>query len=101
PLIHESDPSDGRFEIVVLRTRNAIELLPAVWAAIVDRMTGQHAGRSAGVETHVASSVRVQMEPPLPMQFDGEILPASASFEIEVLPRAARLLVPDESTASR
>jgi diacylglycerol kinase family enzyme len=97
PLIHESDPSDGRFEVVVLRTRNAIELLPAVWAAIVDRMTGQHAGRSAGVETHVASSIRVHVEPALPMQFDGEVLPANPSFEIEVLPRAARLLVPSES----
>lgn len=101
PLIHSSDPSDGIFEVIVLRTRNAIELLPAVWAALIDRATGQHADRSAGVETHDARTVRVTADPPLPMQYDGEILDASTPFEVKVLPKAAKLLVPSAFMVGR
>lgn len=101
PLIHDSNPSDGFFEVIVLRTRNAIELLPAVWATIIDRTTGRHADRGAGVETHVASRIRIDADPALPMQFDGELLASTTPFEVRVLPKAARLVVPDEYFLSR
>lgn len=93
-LTHESDPSDGVFEVVVARTRNAIELLPAVWSAVIDRATGLHSSRTAGLEIHSARHVRVEADPPLPMEYDGEALAVTTPFEASVLPGAARLLVP-------
>ena len=93
PLIHASDPRDGLFEVIVLRTCNAFELIPAVWAAIIDRTTGQHADRTAGVETYVASHVRIEADPALPVQFDGELMASSTPFEARVLPEPALLLV--------
>jgi diacylglycerol kinase family enzyme len=93
-VTHSSDPGDGVFEVVVLRTRNVVELLPAVWAAIIDRATGSHPSRSAGLEIHSAREIRVQAEPVLPFQFDGEATALTTPFAARVLPGAAQLLVP-------
>lgn len=94
-ITHDSDPTDGRFEVVVLRTRNAIELLPAVWTAIVDRTTGLRPAKTAGIEVHSASHIRIEADPPLPIQYDGEITSGITPFEAQVLPGRARLLVPE------
>jgi diacylglycerol kinase family enzyme len=40
-VAHGSDAQDGLLEVVVLKTRTAAGLLPAVWAALVDRL-GDH-----------------------------------------------------------
>lgn len=94
-LTHDSHPADGLFEVVVLRTRNAIELLPAVWTAIVDRTTGLRPAKTAGVEVHRAAVARITADPPLPVQYDGEITSGVTPFEASVLPGRARLLVPE------
>jgi len=94
-ITHESNPADGKFEVVVLRTRNAIELLPAVWTAIVDRTTGLRPAKTAGIDVHSASNIRISANPPLPVQFDGEITSGQTPFEARVLPGRARLLVPE------
>jgi hypothetical protein len=36
-LTHTSDPSDGLFEVVIVRTRNVPGLIPTVWGAFLDR----------------------------------------------------------------
>lgn len=93
-ITHESDPTDGVLEVVIVRTRNALELLPAVWAALIERTTGTRWGGHAGLEIHSARKIHVEADPPLPMQFDGEALSEFTPFDVQVLPRAARLLVP-------
>lgn len=94
-ITHGSDPTDGVFEVVVVRTRNAIELLPAVWTAIMDRTTGLRTAKSAGIDVHTASVIRIDADPPLSIQFDGEITAEQTPFEARVLPGRARLLVPE------
>jgi len=94
-ITHESNPTDGQFEVVVLRTRNAIELLPAVWTAIVDRTTGLRPAKTAGIDVRSASRIRITADPPLPVQFDGEITSGLTPLEAVVLPGRARLLVPE------
>jgi len=96
PLIHHSDPTDGLLDVIVLRTKNALELLPVVWAAIIDLTTGNYTDRSPGVETYVAKHIIVEAEPALQVQFDGELLSATTPFEARVLPGSTRLLVPEE-----
>jgi diacylglycerol kinase family enzyme len=90
-VTHDSDPSDGLFEVVVLRTRNAVELLPAIWAALLDRI-GEFAPRP-GLEIFHARQVRVTADPPLPLQYDGEALLGTTPFTARVLPGAATFVV--------
>ncbi|MDZ4064702.1 MAG: diacylglycerol kinase family protein [Coriobacteriia bacterium] len=94
-ITHDSDPSDGVFEVVVLRTRNAIELLPAVWAAVLDRTTGIQFG-SPGLEIYSARDIIVSSDPPLPLQHDGETAAPASPLHFRVLHRAATFVVPEE-----
>jgi len=94
-ITHRSDPSDGELEVVVVRSKNVAELIPAVWAAIIDRTTGAHPDRSASLEIHSARDITVEADPPLPMQSDGEVLQVTTPFRARVLPGTARLVVPE------
>lgn len=92
-LTRASDPSDGLFEVVILRTKNVPELIPAVWGAFLDRFIS-NPDRSAGLEVHTARSVRVEADPPLKIQYDGEAVDATTPFTATSIPGAARMVVP-------
>ncbi len=94
-ITHTSDPSDGVFEVVIVRSKNVAELIPAVWAAIIDRTTGSRLDRSASLEIHSGRDISVVADPPLSMQSDGEVLQANTPFRARVLPGAAKLVVPE------
>lgn len=90
-LTHNSDASDGLFEIVVIKTRSVAGLIPAVWAALLDRV-GHHPARPA-LEIHAGREVTVQADPALPLQADGETLSSFTPVRARVLPRAVRFVV--------
>lgn len=92
-LAHESDPSDGVFEVVIVRTKYVPELIPAVWRAFLDRFTATP-GRPRGLEVHTASEVRIVADPPLRLQYDGEVASETTPLTARVLPGAARIIVP-------
>ncbi len=96
PVIHGSDPADGLLDVVVLRTRTPAGLIPAVWAALLDR-TGDYPKRPASLEVRTASRIHISTDPPLPVQFDGEVVASSTPVSAKVLPRAATLVVPKDS----
>ncbi|MDO8880057.1 MAG: diacylglycerol kinase family protein [Coriobacteriia bacterium] len=98
-VAHGSDAQDGLLEVVVLKTRTAAGLLPAVWAALVDRL-GDHPQRP-GLEIHTASHVKISSEPPLPLQYDGEVLPSATPVIARVLPGAATFIVSEENPLPR
>lgn len=95
-VTHNSDAQDGLLEVVVVRSKTAVGLLPAVWAALLDRI-GQHGNRSPALEIHSARKIVVESDPPLALQFDGETTEARTPFEASVLPGAATLVVSSES----
>ena len=94
-----ADPRDGVFDIAVLRSHNAAGLVPAVIAGMFDRGGGRNA--VPGIDLYLASRVRVESEPTLNMQYDGEAVEASTPFEARVLPGAATLLLPPDSPFAR
>jgi diacylglycerol kinase family enzyme len=97
-LTHDSSAHDGELEVVVIRTKSVAGLLPAVWAAVLDRI-GDHPGRSAGLEIHRAKDVSVAADPPLSLQHDGDLMGARTPFEGRVHPDAATFVVPERYAA--
>lgn len=95
PLTHGSNPRDGLFEIAIAKTRTAVGLIPAVWDAWLDRMV-QRPERGA-LEVHSAREVLVQANPPLRLQYDGDVIDSTTPFGARMLPGAATLLVPPKS----
>ena len=94
PLTHEAQPRDGMFDVVVLKAQNAFELIPALIAGIRDR-DGEFPDRTGSMEIHSGRHVVAQADPPLDIQYDGELPGLTTPFEARVLDGAARLIVSD------
>lgn len=91
-VTHDSDATDGLLEVAVIRTRHVAGLIPAVWQALFDRL-GEVPERS-GLEIHKAREIRVESDPGMPLQYDGELAGATTPFTARVLPGAATFIVP-------
>jgi len=98
-ITHDSNPQDGMFEVVVLKPTSAVGLLPTVWAALLDVL--QNHPQRPGLEIHTARRVRITADPPVALEFDGEVVEGTTPVFVRVLPGAARLLVPADSPLRR
>lgn len=92
----QASPCDGLLDVAVVRSKNVVGLLPAAVAAVLDR-SGDHSDRGSGLDLYSASRVRVEADPPLRMQYDGDVLERSTPFTARVLDRAASLFVGKDS----
>ena len=94
-VTHGNEPRDGEFDVVVLKARTAFDLIPAVLAGLLDR-GGEFPDRTGALEIHRARTVRVEADPPMEVQYDGEATRLTTPFSARILPRAARFYVSEE-----
>ena len=92
PLTHGTDARDGALDI--LKAENAFGLIPALIAGILDR-DGSRPGRTDSVEMHRGRIVKAYADPPLYVQYDGEVPGFTTPFSARVLDKAARFIVSD------
>lgn len=95
-LISGSDPRDGLFDIVVIHTSSTVELLPTIISALLDK-NGSFPYRPQ-LEVFRARSITVECDPPLIMQYDGEVIEnATTPFTIEMEPRVSTFIIDETS----
>lgn len=94
-ILHSNEPRDGYFDVVVLNTKDAWGLIPAFFAAILDR-GGDFPFRPDNFEIYHAKEVEIAANPPLHIQLDGEALDIKTPFKARVLPKGVRLIVSEE-----
>ena len=94
-VTHENEPRDGVFDVVVLKVQNAFELIPALLAGLLDR-GGDFPDRTGSLEIHRAREVRVEADPPMEVQYDGEATNLTTPFTAHIMRRAARFFVSEE-----
>lgn len=94
-LIHENKPRDGVFDVVVMNTHDAVGLIPALLSCMLDR-TGEFPARPGSLEVYRGSEVTVHADPPLAVQYDGEVTNTTTPFTARMLPEAARFVVSEE-----
>ncbi len=94
PLTHGTDARDGAFDVAILKAENAFGLIPALVAGILDR-DGHNPDRTGSVEIHRGQVVEVEADPPLQVQFDGEVPGFITPFKARVLKGAARFILSD------
>lgn len=95
-VVHENLPRDGIFDVAILHTKDAFGLIPAFISVVLDR-GGDFPTRTDAVALYRGSSVRVEADPPLMVQFDGEVTDTTTPFTASMLPRACRLVVGDDT----
>jgi diacylglycerol kinase family enzyme len=98
-LTHGSSPRDGQFEVAIARARTAVGLIPAVWDALIDRVVPRP--ERAALEVYSTREVVVEADPPLRIQYDGDVIDSTTPLGARVLPGAATLLVPPASRHAR
>ena len=94
-VTHDNEPRDGVFDVVVLKAQNAFELTPALLAGLLDR-GGDFPERTGSLEIHRAREVRVEADPPMEVQYDGEATNLTTPFTAHIMRRAARFFVSEE-----
>ncbi len=94
-ITHSSDPRDGRLEVAIVRSKTAVGLLPAVWDALLDKVVERPERGPLVIES--AREVLVEADPPLRLQYDGEVIDCTTPFGVRVLPGAARFIVAEKS----
>lgn len=93
-LTHENTPRSGELNVVVLKAKTAFDLLPAVFAGILDSV-GNFPSRTEALEIFKCKQVTIDAEPAMEVQYDGEATSLTTPFSVRVLPQAARLFVSD------
>lgn len=94
-LVHENLPRDGMFDIVVMNTHDAVGLIPAILSCMLDR-AGEFPARPDAMEVFRCRECTVVADPPLDVQYDGEVTGTTTPFTVRMLPEAARFVVSEE-----
>lgn len=82
-----ADNSDGKFDLILARPvtrRRVLTLLPKL-------LNGRHVDEEE-VISHRVGQLKIVADEAMPSHLDGEVQPLQSEFEIELLPRALRLL---------
>ena len=98
PITHGTDARDGSFDVAILKAENAFGLIPAFIAGIMDR-DGNMPGRTDSLEIHHGRRVEAYANPPLQVQYDGEVPGYTTPFKARILDKAARFIVSDAALA--
>lgn len=91
----ENLPRDGKLDVVVLKTENAIQLLPTLMAKVFDH-TGSLAKKVGGLEIYRGREICIDAEPAMRIEYDGEPTEVTTPIIARSLPGSVRFVVSDE-----
>ncbi len=97
-VTHYNQPRDGILDLAVLKAKNAVELLPSVFAAMLDR-NGHYPNRGEALDIYSGKEIRIDADPAFEIQYDGEATKLKTPLTARILPRSVRLVVSDEGLA--
>lgn len=95
-VTHANRPRDGKFDIVILKAKTAVNYIPALTAAALDNAIN-FPDRSKALEIYQASNIKIESDTALEIQTDGSSKNLKTPFEAHVLPRAVKYIVSDEA----
>ena len=91
----ENLPRDGLLDVVILKTENAFQLIPTVMAKVFDH-SGALAKKIGALELYRGKEIRIDADPAMLVQYDGEPSKMSTPLTVRCLPHAARFIVSQE-----
>lgn len=91
----ENLPRDGMLDVVILKTENAFQLLPIVMAKVFDH-SGALVKKVGGLELYRGKEIRIEANPNMQVQYDGEPTDLQTPLTVRCLPQATRFIVSQE-----
>ena len=96
PVLPDALPDDGLMDVAVLAPTTLRD-----WAGLAIRIIARRRPPRWVFETMRTSSVRIQVEPAQPLEFDGDSCATTADITVEMLPAALEVFAPAASSAER
>lgn len=91
-IVPDCRMDDAKLDVIVVEMGNAAQLMRPLFFALLDK-EGNKLGRPH-LKTFRGASIRVEASKPVPIEIDGETEPGLVtSYEAQVMPAAARLIV--------
>ncbi len=94
-LSPECSPCDGLLDVIILKTQTALELIPSFLVKLFDHNSDMPE-KTDVLEIHRSKSVHVVADPPLEVEYDGELTGLTTPFEAHVLPNAVSFYVSED-----
>ncbi|MBA2312765.1 MAG: diacylglycerol kinase family lipid kinase [Actinobacteria bacterium] len=88
----DAEPDDGCFDVAIIKTGSVSRWLQVAWRLLRGRRDDD-----PRVETFLVRGVEVEVDRPVPVEFDGEVVPDARSFSARVQPSSLTLCVPAPS----
>lgn len=95
-ITHVNQPRDGMLDVVVLKAKSAFDLLPSIFAALLD-VDGKFPDRGDALDIYSGREITVEADPAFLIEHDGEPTELSTPYTVRVLPAASRLVVSDDA----
>lgn len=93
-VTHENQPCDGMLDVAILKGDTALQLLPVIGDALLDK--GGKNPKRGNLEIFRGREIHIEADPPMPIEYDGEIVDRTTPFSAKILPGAMRMVVSDE-----
>lgn len=98
-VTHTNKPRDGKFDVIILKAKNAFDYIPALTAAALDNAIN-FPDRSPAIEVYQSSYVEVSAEPNMEIQTDGKPKSITSPFIAQIIKHGARYVVNNECLQS-
>ena len=94
-IVPDCSMSDGKLDVIVLETSDAVQLLVPIFTGLFDK---QAKGGRPFIEHFSGSEIEVRSDSPIPMQVDGDTIPGMVmGYKAHVIPRCNKLVVDQAS----
>lgn len=93
-VTHENNPRDGELDVVILKGDSALTLLPVIGDALLDK--GGKNPKRGSLEIFRGKNILIETDPPLPIEYDGEVVERTTPFSATVLPHAMNMVISNE-----
>ncbi len=100
PIASGIDPSDGYLNIIVLKGDSALSIIPNIIDSLRQWLGDENVDFAKHLEIYRGRSITINSSPPMPVQYDGELLKGSTPFKVTVLPRAAKFIFSNPEIAT-
>lgn len=88
-------PRDGKLDAVILKTENALQLIPTLMAKVFDH-SGALVKKMGALELYRGTEIKIDADPAMLIEYDGEPTQISTPVIIRCLPKASRFVVTQE-----
>lgn len=95
PIAEGIDPTDGYVNVIVFKGQSILSLAPNLIDSIKHKFGIGEPQFSENLEIYSCKSLKIESDPPMPVQYDGELLDGETPISIEVMPQAIKFFYAD------